>query len=382
MASYPRITPATQANFSPVIDDPADTESANKLAQVDLQTRRFVSDYLATKFDATTEKLLPAAVDAATTLVGLVSGSTSNAGTQQQVVQGTVSTPDLRDSAISTGKIADQAVTAAKIADGTVGTTELAALAVTAAKIANGTITSTQLAANAVVTASITDANVTTSKIAALAVTAAKIAANTITGGQLVAGAAEGDLLIAGVSPFNFAVKTMSGGATIDKNGVVTLTQQGTVEVEERANSTGTVGGAASAASWNDRGNTVGWVKTFDTLGSSFLTTPSTSKLALVAGTYIIEASAPAYNVGIHRLRIGRYNSSNVNEEYVYGTSEVAPATIQSRAVARVKMTFAAGDYFKVEHYLTSNNSTSDMGTPSSQGTYEIYARVSITRVS
>src|ERR1043165_477642 len=311
MATYDRIDPATIANLAAVIDDPLDTEAANKLAQVDLQTRRFIYDFLITKFDDSTGKLKADAIDTATTLLGLVNGSTSNTGTQRQVVQGTVSTPDIRDLARSTAKVGDKAVPTAKINDAAVGTTQIADDAVTTAKIAASQVTAAKLATDAVETAKIKDSNVTTAKILDANVTQAKLAANAVDGGQLVLGSAEGQLLVSGVSPYTFAVKSLSGDATLSKDGVLSLSTKGIVEVEEQA-SLNTAAGGSMAATWNSRGVTRAGVKTFDTLLSTFLTI-SSEKLALAAGDYIIEASSPAYAVGTHQLRLERFNGSNVS---------------------------------------------------------------------
>lgn len=384
MATYPRITPATQANFAPVINDPQDTEDANKLAQVDLQTRRFIADYFATLVDSTTEKIKATAIDPATSLAGLVNGSTGNSGTQRQVVQGTLSTPDFRAAAVTTAVLADQSVTSAKIVDGNVNTTQLAALAVTAAKIAANTITSAQLAANAVVTANITDANVTTSKIADANVTSAKIAANSLGGSQLVLGSAAGQILVTGLTPFTFAVVTPTGDVTIDSTGKFTIVANGLVVVEERA-ALNVQAGAGTSATWNNRGVGTAWVKTMDTLTSSFLTTPVDQKLTLAAGKYVIEASAPAYETAGHQTRINHFNSSNASLEKFYGSSETSPvaAALVTRSSVRCQVMIAAGDYVVLEHYINTHTGGSDFGLAvnATGGLYEIYARVSIQKV-
>lgn len=362
-----------------------------------------VYDFLITKFDATTGKLLVGAVDAATSLAGLVSGSTSNAGTQQQVVQGTISTPDLRANAVTAAKIADGGVgttqladvgvTSGKIATGAVTVTQLGTDAVetakikdanvTSAKLATGAVTATQLGTDAVEAAKIKDLNVTTGKLADLAVTTAKINDNAVTGAKMVAGSAAGQLLISGDSPFTFAVKSMSGDATIDKDGVVTLaTSLGQVEVEEQV-AANTAAGAATATTWHDRGSAAGWVKTFDTLTSTFLTITS-AKLVLLAGTYIIEGSAPAYKTDGHRVRITRYNSSDISQQVIYGSSEISAAAdaIQTRSRICAKITFAAGDYFKLEHYATSAQATNGLGLPVNVASaVEIYAQVRIQKI-
>jgi hypothetical protein len=192
---YDRITPATLANLGAVATLPLDTEDSNVLGAVDRQTREFIYDFLSSVFDANGD-LLATSINVATTLAGAVNGSTANtAGVQQQIVQGTVSTPDIRVAAITSALIAAGAVTTGCLADGSVTTAKLAALAVTSAQIANATITEAQMAAssigsaeliNSCVTAiKIADGVVGTTQLAALSVTAAKIANSTITEAQM-----------------------------------------------------------------------------------------------------------------------------------------------------------------------------------------------------
>ena len=150
MADYSRISPATLTNWSAVIADPTTNEQANLLWQAILQTRQFVYDFLNAKFDSSASDILKAAALTATSLASKVRGSTSNSGTVQEIVQGTVSTPDFRALAVTTAVLADSAVTTAKLADANVTTAKLAALAVTTAELGVAAVTTAKLAADAV----------------------------------------------------------------------------------------------------------------------------------------------------------------------------------------------------------------------------------------
>src|SRR5216117_696014 len=152
MATYPRVTPANLTNYTPVVDDPAAAEDSNKLYQVDLQTRRFVLDFLISKFDSTLSDVLKPAALADTSLAGKVKGSTGNAGTQQGIVQGTVSTPDLRDAAVTAQKLAAGAISTTGLSDGAVTTVNHADApnGITTSKINDAQITTAKLATDAV----------------------------------------------------------------------------------------------------------------------------------------------------------------------------------------------------------------------------------------
>ena len=385
MATYPEIT--TLAAWAAVINDPTDNEDANKLAQVDLQTRKFVDTMFNLILDSSTNKLKASVVGDAS-IVGLIKGSTSNTGTQQGLLQGTVSTPDFRDLAVSTAKLADNAVTTAKIADLQVTTAQLADVSVTAGKIASATITDTQLASDSVTTAKIVNDAVTTAKILNANVTAAKVAANVIGGDQLIVGAAEGQLLVAGANPYKFAVKAMSGAATMDKDGVVTLASHNECELVERSNNT-IAAGASGLATWTIRGslvNTLPYIEVWKTTAVSFASFNNIGDIALPVGVYMIEATAPAYKAGRHICRLVRYNVSTVVQESYYGTSELASVAsgTQTRSFVRGMITVVnSSDVVRLEHYTELIEAVDGMGYPSSSGgTYEVYATIRIRQIS
>lgn len=393
MPTYDPIA-ATLAALNTVKNNPADSENPNTLGAYDRQVKNFIYDYLTKVItDDPTQPTIKAAAIPPASLAGLVSGSTSNAGTQQGIVQGTVSTPDLRDSAVSAAKLADGAVTENKLGALSVATSKLQLLSVTAAQIADATITGAKMVAKTVDTTQIADDAIQPAQIDDNAVLTAAILNGQVTPAKLANGTAEGQILVSGANPYAFAAVTMSGGASINASGVVTLANTGIVEIEERTNA-GTGGGGAGATTWNLRGVTIAWTKTYDTVmsggGASFVSlTSGQAPITVSAGTYIIAASAPGYKTGAHQIRLARYNSTNVFQEAIWGSSETAPAAanIQSRSRVEGVVTFAAGDYIKVEHYTTAAEAVDGLGVPCSspatagETTYEVYAQVRIQKI-
>ncbi len=391
MATYPRVSPANLTAFIDVIDDPAVGEDANKLYLVDLQTRRFISDFLETKFDSSaSDALKPAAVVDAT-LAGKVKGSTSNAGSQQAIVQGTISTPDLRDDCVTAAKIADGAISGVLLADDSVVTSKLgeAPNGVATSNINDLAVTTAKLAADSVDSAKLKDSSstdadraVTTDHIRDSAVTTGKIAANAVTGAKMVAGTS-GQILVANGSGV-FTPVSVTGDAAISNAGVVTIGAAGHGKVIERAANT-VVGGVNSAATWNIRGVTVPWIKEYETVTSMIDITAGSGKISLAAGTYLLEVISPGYKVDEHICRISRYNVSNVLQESIYGTSEISTAAdaVQTASQVLAKMTFVGTDYFKVEHWTKTANATDGFGHPtSSGGTYEIYTTIKVQKIA
>jgi hypothetical protein len=388
MASYPTISPATLANFQPVINDPQSSEDANKVWEVDLQTRRFVYDFLASKFDQASGDALKVATINDASLAGKVKGSTSNSGTQQAIVQGTVSTPDLRDDAVNANKILANSVTTVKIADDQVTTFKINNLAVTTAKIADANVTTVKMAADSVDATVLKDDTtgvagaVTADHIRSLAVTQAKIALAAVGPDQLFAAVAPAHILVAdGTSKFQSVA--MSGDATIASTGAITLTQNGLSVVEEKA-ANGVSGGSSTAVTWNPRGSTVAWVIKFQTVASLINLGLGAGKISFAAsGNYIISARASAYKAGKNTIRIARYSSSDVLQETFNGLTQNCPAAGANTTMTFVeaRVVIAGGDYIKIEHWTELTEAVDGLGLAVSSGSGdEIHASVEIQK--
>ncbi len=366
-------------------DTPTDAEAANLLGKVDVQTRRFLYDYLATKFDTSTEKLKPGVVDD-TSLVGKVKGSTSNAGTVQGIVQGTVSTPDLRDGAVSTVKLLDAAVTTAKVGALQITTALLADLGVTTGKINDLAVTTGKLAANAVDATKLANGAVGSTQLASSAVTGVKIAANAVTTDKLVAATNVADILLADGSKVWQSV-ALSGDITISSAGVVTIANNGIAIVREEASNTtaggASVAGGATFTTPNVRGVAVGWVKQFETI--PIVDTITSGKIQLRTGTYYIEVTCPAYSAGLHLCRLQHRDSGDTTDitAAAYGTSEVAQLGVQSASKLTAKfIVTSTSQFLRLQHWTELVKGTNGLGFPtSSGGSSEVYAVIKLQKI-
>ena len=176
------------------------------------------------------------AVTNAKIAINAIQGDVIAAGaiTAAKILDGAISELKLADDAVTTAKLANAAVTsdiiaanaitATSIQDGAISTPKLAAGSITTAKIAAGAVTATEIAslsitsakiaAGAVTAAEIAAGSITTAKIAAGAVTAAEIAANTITASEIAAGAVTASEIAANAIT---AVKIAADSITSDK---------------------------------------------------------------------------------------------------------------------------------------------------------------------
>lgn len=136
--------------------------------------------------------------------------------------------------------------------------------------------------------------------------------------------------------------------------------------------SNGTSGGASSATSYQTRTlNT--------TVRNAVGATISTNTVALAAGTWLIEARAPAYNTNQHRARI--YNQTDTATA-VLGPANNASSTANTQTDATVSglVTITSAKTFRLEHY-TNSAFADGLGSPVSSGETEVYAQFFATRV-
>jgi len=365
---------------------PQDSEAANVLGAVDRQTRWFMYSFLSQCFDDN-GILKPGTVNGqGETFNQQISGSSSNAITGTNggaIIQGTVSTPDIRS----------QAVGSAQIANGAVGPAQLQAglLAGFVSLTLTNWITATMLTAQSVGTTAIVDAAITAQKIALGAISAAQVAAGSLTYDRLANALGSGYLLISGLTPFTFAAQPMTGDATIDNTGKLTITKtltQPFVILEEQTafgvnagNSinTGTVTRGAVA-----NGNGV-WT-TMSDINSLMVATPTNDgKIKVAAGTYLCEGRVPGYQCGIHKAFITSFTSLNVSVAALYGTGMISNSGADASVNAsefRNTLVIPSGGYFSITQY-TQSAFTGGMGLAISlSGQAEIYSTLKLTKIA
>jgi uncharacterized coiled-coil protein SlyX len=110
---------------------------------------------------------------------------TDLAVTQAKIADGSVQTPKIENGAVTASKLADNAVTIPKIADGAVTGAKLADGSVTGVKLTDGVITTTKLANAAVTSQKLADSTVTAQKLTVGAVTSTRIADGAVTTSKL-----------------------------------------------------------------------------------------------------------------------------------------------------------------------------------------------------
>jgi len=140
----------------------------------------------------------------------------------------------------------------------------------------------------------------------------------------------------------------------------------------------GTNGGNASAGTWNWRVlNTITGIS-----GYADWCTLASNSITLAVGTYFIEASAPGYVVGEHK--IGLYNSTTSTWEII-GSSERSAGSYNTQTHSHLKGLLTVTDaahVFRLYHYTTAAKSTTGLGVATDCGQVEVYSEMFIEKHS
>src|SRR5581483_9387461 len=143
---------------------------------------------------------------------------------------------------------------------------------------------------------------------------------------------------------------------------------------EEQTTNTG--GGTATAGAFQAR--------IFNTVVRNALAGASlngtTGDVTLQAGSYYIEWSAPAFEVGNHLTRLQNITDGTTIET---GTSEenATATTITTRSNGSTVLTITSAKAIELQHSFQTTKSTTGLGAPTNLGAKEVYAWLKVWRV-
>lgn len=108
----------------------------------------------------------------------------------------------------------------------------------------------------------------------------------------------------------------------------------------------------------------------------------SSNQITLPAGTYAVEWTAPAYQVGGHATRLFNVTDSSVIET---GTAERSPAAggtiTRSQGLASV-FTLSSSKAIRLEHQCTATQATNGLGIATNIGAHEVYSWVNVWKTA
>jgi hypothetical protein len=136
----------------------------------------------------------------------------------------------------------------------------------------------------------------------------------------------------------------------------------------------GSNGGTFTSGAWLTR--------TLNTIeGSTGLVTLLGNQFTLQAGTYIIEAEAPAYAVSRHQAKL-----RNVTDgiDLIMGLSSIVNITSGVQSISTIKgmITLAGSKTFEIQHRCETTSFTLGLGAAGSFGVNEVYTQVKITKIN
>lgn len=105
----------------------------------------------------------------------------------------------------------------------------------------------------------------------------------------------------------------------------------------------------------------------------------SSNNVTLPAGTYLVEASTPAFNANAHQASL-----VNVTDSITYtGTSETASSSggCATKSFIDTYFTITSAKVFKINHFTTTVNATG-LGPNTSSGLPEVYTVAKFTKIS
>ncbi len=139
--------------------------------------------------------------------------------------------------------------------------------------------------------------------------------------------------------------------------------------------SLGTDGGTFTAGDWRTRDlNT-------ELIDADGIVSISSNQFTLQAGTYFVEASAPAYKADRHMIKL--YQTSGTPANVVTGTSEYASSSyqVQTRSFLFTRFTISGATTYEIQHYAATTQSQYGFGIGTDLST-EIYTLVKIFKES
>jgi hypothetical protein len=153
------------------------------------------------------------------------------------------------------------------------------------------------------------------------------------------------------------------------------IVQTGTgIMIVRDEKSSGTDGGTFTSGAWRTR--TLNDV-TFNTIAGASL---GSDQITLPAGTYLVTASAPAYNVNSHILKLANITDTS---DQIIGSVENAASTDESitRSVIDDSFVLAGEKVFELQHQCDTTRASRGFGLPAAFSVVEVYAKIKIEKI-
>ncbi len=165
----------------------------------------------------------------------------------------------------------------------------------------------------------------------------------------------------------------LSGGGDLTADRTLSVAIQVLhVQDQKAAN---TAGGTFTSGAWQTR--TLNTVVTNTITGASL----ASNQITLPAGTYDVEASAPAAIVGRHKCKL--YDTTGA-ADLLIGTSEVCTeaTNVENRSFLRGRIVLSVQSVLELRHRCATTYAGGGFGVESNFGVIEVYADVLIRKIA
>ena len=157
-------------------------------------------------------------------------------------------------------------------------------------------------------------------------------------------------------------------------NYAVTVPAAPATAIFNESQASGTNGGTATSGSYVKRTLNTTVINTITgcSIASSVITLP--------AGTFMVYASAPAFEVGSHKIRLQNMTASTTLQ---LGTSSYNESIndVQTITVLEGYFTLATSSTVEVQHRVMTTKATTGLGAAAGFGDSEVYTQIQIQKV-
>jgi hypothetical protein len=108
----------------------------------------------------------------------------------------------------------------------------------------------------------------------------------------------------------------------------------------------------------------------------------ASSVITLPAGTYSVFASAPAYRVAAHKIKL---RNTTASTDIAIGAScftDASDASVVTHSVLQTRIVLSASTTIELQHRAGTTKADNGFGQPSTFGDTEIYSQITIARIA
>lgn len=137
--------------------------------------------------------------------------------------------------------------------------------------------------------------------------------------------------------------------------------------------SAGTAGGTFNSGAWQTR-----VLNTLENPNSLAWVSLTSNQFTLQAGTYEIEATAPGYAVGEHKIKLR--NITDSSDTHI-GNSAYSSGNASSRSCVYGLIVITGAKTYEIQHYCSAGLAGAGFGNGNNFGVSEVFTQIKLTKI-